>query len=183
MSNYEYLLISNKHIFGLYSMPLFSNFFCDELLKDLKKFNNFTKNRHEFYPTNDILLIDYNKQLFNIYDSILKNIILKFINDIYYQEFDEKIFSHETFIVRYKPEVQGYLGIHHDTSLFTCITTLSSIDDYEGGGTYFTEHNYLLKSKKGEVVVHPGVLTHRHGVRPITKGERYAIVSFCRMKW
>jgi len=25
-------------------------------------------------------------------------------------------------------------------------------------------------------------MTHRHGVRPIISGERYAIVSFCNLK-
>jgi len=28
--------------------------------------------------------------------------------------------------------------------------------------------------------LHPGMVTHRHGARPITMGKRYIIVSFIR---
>jgi len=41
----------------------------------------------------------------------------------------------------------------------------------------------LLKAKQGEVAIHPGMMTHQHGVRPIIAGERYAMVSFCRLKF
>ena len=183
MCNYCYNLITDKHIFGLYTMPLFSKVFCNELLKDLKKFDGFTNDRHIYYKTNDILLSDYNKKLFKIYDSILRNIMLQFIHKIYTQELNEKLFYHETFIVRYRPENQSHLNPHHDTSVFSCITNLSPHSDYEGGGTYFVNQNYFLKPNQGHVTVHPGALTHRHGVRPVTKGERYVIVSFCRMNW
>ena len=52
--------------------------------------------------------------------------------------------------------------------------------DFEGGGTYFPQHEKLIKEPKGNLVVHPGRMTHWHGVRPITSGERYVIVSFCK---
>ena len=96
---------------------------------------------------------------------------------------DLKDFHHETFIVRYNPELQGHLDLHHDRSAFSTIITLSSDEDYEGGGTYFTMHKLLLKAKQGHVTIHPGQMTHRHGVRPITSGERFAIVSFCRIHY
>ena len=45
--------------------------------------------------------------------------------------------------------------------------------EYEGGGTYFSEDKLIIKEDKRNIVIHPGRMTHRHGVRPIIKGERY----------
>ena len=41
----------------------------------------------------------------------------------------------------------------------------------------------VLKADQGVVAVHPGMFTHKHGVRPIVSGERYAMVSFCRLNF
>ena len=73
--------------------------------------------------------------------------------------------------------------MHHDASSFTLLTTLSSKEDYEGGGTYFPEHKICVKGEQGNMTIHPGNLTHKHGGRPITSGERYIIVSFCRIPY
>ena len=87
----------------------------------------------------------------------------------------------ETFIIRYRPELQNSLNLHHDASEFSVILNLSKEgEDFEGGGTYFPQHELLLKAPKGHLVMHPGRMTHYHGVRPITSGERYVIVSFCK---
>ena len=46
----------------------------------------------------------------------------------------------------------------------------------------FSEDKLFIKEDKRNIVIHPGIMTHRHGVRPIISGERYAIVSFCNLK-
>jgi len=179
-TSYDWKLVTDKLSFGLYSFPFFSKTFCKELIVDLKKFNNWTNQRHRNYPTNDILLKEFSPELYNLYDSCIKNIIVPAANKLYDANFIKKNINHETFIVRYKPNVQASLKLHHDSSTFSVVTVISELDDYEGGGTYFYEHNVLVKNPAGYACIHPGKLTHKHGVRTITKGERYVIVSFCK---
>ena len=181
-TGYEAKLIANKLSFGIYSFHYFTNAFCDELVRDLKKFDNWTKDRHGNYPTNDVLLIDYHPSLYGIYHTCMKNIIVPLVNTLYEgSTFKPEKLEHETFIVRYKPGVQNSLRLHHDASIFSIILNLSEDGvDFEGGGTYFPQHEKLIKEPKGNLVIHPGRMTHWHGVRPITSGERYVIVSFCK---
>ena len=181
-SNYEAKLITNKLSFGLYNFHFFKDTFCDELVNDLKKFNGWTENRHDHFPTNDILLQKYNSNLHNIYTSCIKNIVIPIVNKIYEgSTYKPERLTHETFIIRYKPGLQNSLNLHHDASEFSIILNLSQEgEDFEGGGTYFPQHELLVKAPKGHLVMHPGRMTHWHGVRPITSGERYAIVSFCK---
>ena len=181
-TNYEAKLITNKLSFGLYHFHFFKDNFCNELVSDLKKFEGWTKNRHENFPTNDVLLKEYNSNLYDIYTNCLKNIVLPIINKVYDgSTYKAKKLEHETFIIRYRPELQNSLNLHHDASEFSVILNLSKEgEDFEGGGTYFPQHELLLKASKGHLVMHPGRMTHYHGVRPITSGERYVIVSFCK---
>lgn len=181
-TGYEAKLIANKLSFGIYSFNYFTNTFCDELVRDLKKFDGWTKDRHGNYPTNDVLLKDYHPTLFGIYDTCIRNIVIPLVNTIYEgSTFKSDKIKHETFIVRYKPGVQNSLRLHHDSSVFSIILNLSQEGiDFEGGGTYFPQHDKLIKESKGNLVMHPGKMTHWHGVRPITSGERYVIVSFCK---
>ena len=181
-TNYEAKLVTNKLSFGLYHFHFFKDNFCNELVSDLKKFEGWTKNRHENFPTNDVLLKEYNSNLYDIYTNCLKNIVLPIINKVYDgSTYKAKKLEHETFIIRYRPELQNSLNLHHDASEFSVILNLSKEgEDFEGGGTYFPQHELLLKAPKGHLVMHPGRMTHYHGVRPITSGERYVIVSFCK---
>jgi len=182
-SGYEYKLIADNPCFGVYTMPLFSSKFCNDLLAELKTFDNWTEGRHENYPTNDVLIENFNKDLAEIYASTIKNIIVPTVDSLYDTTINKKRLKCETFIIRYNPDIQGSLKLHHDASTFTSLVTLSAPTDYVGGGTFFPEHKTLLKGKQGEVALHPGALTHKHGGRPITSGERYLIVSFCRIDY
>ena len=182
MSNYNYELISTEESFGMYTFPLFSKEFCKEMVSKLKKFDNWTKDRHELYPTNDVLIDDFDKRFSEIYNATLYNIVRHAINSLYDADINDS-FTHETFIIRYNPEIQGHLDLHHDHSSFTVCITFSGEDEYEGGGTWFPKHKKLLKAGRGVVTIHPGIMTHKHGVRPITKGERYSMVSFCKLKF
>jgi hypothetical protein len=66
-------------------------------------------------------------------------------------------------------------SLHHDDARGS--TTLTSItylnDDYEGGETFF-ENGVVVKPKKGKTAFFDGN-KYYHGVKPITKGERYVL--------
>ena len=84
------------------------------------------------------------------------------------------------FIVRYKPDEQPSLRPHHDSSTFTINIALNQVGvDYEGGGCRFIRYNCsVLDLTPGEMLMHPGRLTHYHEGLPTTKGTRYIMISF-----
>jgi len=53
-------------------------------------------------------------------------------------------------------------------------------DNYEGGELYFKLINETIKIpvKQGSLVIWPSGFQYPHGVLPVTKGERYAVVSW-----
>jgi len=67
--------------------------------------------------------------------------------------------------------------MHYDGSALTWSLCLSdSKSEYTGGGTYFRSLRKTLGLKQGQVLVHPGDLSHK-GV-DITTGERMLLVCF-----
>tara|TARA_B000000557_G_C20801985_1_gene455961 strand:- start:147 stop:758 length:612 start_codon:yes stop_codon:yes gene_type:complete len=179
-SEYKYDFIADEVCNGAFLFPLFSQDFCEELVLDLESFDGWTENRHDNYPTNDVLLKDFNKPLFDIYECILKNILIPATNKLYSIHIKPKEVKEETFIIRYKPSNQSMLDLHHDSSLFTCGIQLSSDLNYIGGDLYMPQHKLSLKAEQGKVLIHPGRLTHKHGVRPVISGEKYSLISFCK---
>jgi predicted 2-oxoglutarate/Fe(II)-dependent dioxygenase YbiX len=51
-------------------------------------------------------------------------------------------------------------------------------DDYEGGEIEFTKLQVLMKPKAGMLIAFPSYMEYEHKVHPVTKGTRYAIVSW-----
>ena len=136
-----------------------------------------TKDRHYYYPTHDMLINEF--QLHDAYDMFLNTYIYPLVKSNFVLTGDKwKKFSSENFIIKYTPENQGHLSLHHDDSAFSTVLTLN--DEYEGGGTWFSKQKKLVKGEVGELTIHPGQITHRHGARPVTSGVRYVLVSFIR---
>ena len=67
-------------------------------------------------------------------------------------------------------------GLHIDSARtstnYTSITYLN--ESYKGGQTYFESNNFLSKNKTGDTIMFNGV-KHKHGVKTITQGTRYAL--------
>jgi hypothetical protein len=84
----------------------------------------------------------------------------------------------DIFIVKYAPSHQSILGMHCDGHILTFQITLSSLEEYEGGGTEYCD-GCILKPNKGALTIQSGFVKHA-GV-PITKGLRYVLVGFVEM--
>lgn len=175
----EWDLIIDEPFDNCFSMPLFSQEFCEKIREEAEHSNAWTTDRHEFYPTTDMLLeaIDFT----SIYYEVLKEYVMP--ASIHAFGLDGKGWDEmesEDFLAKYVPNAQGHLSLHHDASQITALVTLSNFDEYEGGGTYFSHQKKLVKEKQGYVSIHPGNITHKHGARATTKGTRYIIVSFMK---
>jgi len=56
---------------------------------------------------------------------------------------------------------------------YSCICYLN--ENYSGGETYFPKKNISIVPEKAKCVFFPGNLEYTHGVKEITKGERYTL--------
>jgi len=170
-------LYVHEELPNVFTVPAFTDEFCHKIIEEAEASNSWTFNRHENYPTTDMLLDVLGLQ--ETYAEILK----EYFFDIAIQKFQleddywAKLES-ENFLARYQPYAQYHLSLHHDWSQLTTVVTLN--EDFTGGGTFFAKQKKKLQGKKGQVSIHPGQVTHRHGGLPVLTGQRYIIVSFCR---
>lgn len=174
----EYDLMLDDLGNNVYEFPLFTEKFCTEAIALAEAKNNWTVDRHEFYPTNDVLLQDIDLQ--NIYHRVLKEVVYPLCVHIWTLEGNDWLNMYsENFMARYTTDRQSHLSLHHDFSHVTMVVKLN--DEFEGGGTWFPKYNLLSNPKQvGTATLHPGMVTHLHGARPIYAGKRYIIVSFMR---
>lgn len=170
----------------IYNFPLFTEAFCDELVAESEAYgqwsgssNNDTrlKGGYEPVPTQDIHFYQMG------FGSTWKAVLKRFVAPVAQTQFTGYTYKgKETldFIVRYNAVGQAALRPHFDASTFSLNVALNHIGiDFEGGGTHFTRQNCTVRSnKKGNALMHPGVLTHQHEGLQTTKGTRYIIVSF-----
>jgi hypothetical protein len=179
IANGEYELMIDDRGNHIYEFPLFTTEFCEEVIELAEHVNKWTDDRHDSYPTNDVLLD--NLQLQKIYQRVQKEIIFPLCSYIWQLGTGDEWSNLycENFLARYTTDKQGHLSVHHDDSDISMIVKMNN--DFEGGGTWFPKYNTLSNPDRiGTASIHPGRLTHRHGARPITSGKRYVIVSFMR---
>ena len=174
----EYALLVDEPIVNCYEFPFFTKEFCDEIIL-LAETKEWTKNRHEFYPTTDNLL-----EVLGI-GEIYTRLINEFIRPLAIWAYGLEgtswdVLRDESFIIRYRADEQSHLSLHHDFSNLTTLVNLNP-GEFEGGGTYFPKYKALSNPKQiGTMTLHPGNITHKHGARPVLSGTRYVIVSFIK---
>jgi hypothetical protein len=174
----EYDLLVDEPLVNCYEFPFFTKEFCDEIIL-LAETKEWTKNRHEFYPTTDNLLEVLG--MGEIYTRLLNEFIRPLAIWAYGLEGTSwDVLRDESFIIRYRSDEQSHLSLHHDYSNLTTLVNLNP-GEFEGGGTYFPKYKALSNPKQiGTMTLHPGNITHKHGARPVTSGTRYVIVSFIK---
>jgi hypothetical protein len=168
----------------------FNNFLNQE---EVNKFVTFceTTDLWRSIPDNawDKRLVNYNS-LPEELKNILTNTILK-IKQTFEKEYNlnKPIYPDGMDVVRWFPgmsqdphcddmsetnskETQKVFGHRY----FGCIIYLNT--NYEGGKTYYPEHNFEITPEAGKLAVHLGDCNHRHGVTPVLNGNRYTIASF-----
>ena len=76
--------------------------------------------------------------------------------------------------------------IDHIVSLFPgnpkgipILSIVSLLNDNYQGGEFIMFDDYEIKFKAGDLLIFPSVFLYPHLVKPVTKGIRYAFVSWC----
>ena len=174
----DYDLIVEEPVADVAHFPIFTNKFCEELIEMAEEANKWTEGRHDYYPTHDVLLSSLG------FDEIYKKVLSEFLYPLaaHYYKLDGGRWlklNAENFIIKYSMEKQGFLSLHHDQSVLSSVLTLN--EDFEGGGTFFYRQQKTIIGKTGEMSLHPGMISHRHGAKPISSGTRYVLVSFLNL--
>lgn len=168
----------------LYNISFFSKKFCQEILTLAKECNNWSDGKnnderiiggYEHVPTVDVHLhqLDMEKTWNIILEKIISPIVEKF-----YLGYETKG-TNIVFIVKYSINGQSKLRPHHDSSSYTVNISLNDPSEYEGGGAHFISQNFKnTNNSVGNMLLHPGKVTHYHQGLEITKGERYILVGF-----
>lgn len=174
----EWELMVDEPIPDVFTIPLLTKECCELIIQAAEESNAWTSDRHAYYPATDMEIEVFGFQ--QIYHSLLKEFMYPMACKMWHLEGGKwRGLQSENFIIKYQPEVQGHLALHHDSSVLTCNVLLNT--EFEGGGTYFAKQRKLYKpTEPGIALIHPGVITHRHGSRPVTAGTRYVLISFCR---
>ena len=80
----------------------------------------------------------------------------------------------DAFVMKYTPDTQNKLALHHDASLVTGSIKLN--EEYEGGSLIFPRHNTSNdETEVGKCILFPGQVTHGHQCEEITKGTKYSL--------
>lgn len=176
--DHEFDLIKDQPLDGVLHFNYTTKDWCEKVIAAAEANGIWTKERHESYPTHDMLLVDLDKDINQNYVNALDNHIKPMLIDEFTLEGEiaDCDWVYECFIAKYSPTEQPRLSLHHDSAIFASVLVLN--EDFEGGGTYFSRQKKLVKGKTGEMTVHPGQITHRHGGRPVTEGTRYILVTF-----
>jgi len=82
-------------------------------------------------------------------------------------------------LLRYKEGDQYPLHYDGPTETGRHISAILYVnDDYEGGELVFPLHNIWIKPKAGTLVMFPSSWAYQHIAQPVTKGMKYAIVTW-----
>jgi hypothetical protein len=168
-----------------YQRHFLSGFFtkeiCDWIIIESEncatKLGGWRIDRHKKYPTTD-LPVEQIPHVFNFVLSSLSSLLQKMLKSYCLDEELVKINVNELFVVKYDKNGQIGLDMHVDGSFLSFNIALSSINDYEGGGTLF-EDGCVVKIDKGDAMWHCGKVNH--GGVPIINGTRYILVGFLEL--
>ena len=170
----EWELIISEEFDNYFTMPLFTEEFCELITDESEHINSWSNN------TNGE--IDLDRLLFDrIYYEILKDFLFPAIK--YSFKLDDTSWvdmETEDFIVKYGSEETQNTALHHDQCDISLVVSLTDVNEYKGGGVYFPKYKKVVKNKIGHIAFHPGYITHKHGIRPNIQGNRYELISYAK---
>jgi len=168
----------------VFSMPVFTPFFTEKLLSELKHFkcSKLPQQQPNSMNKHGILLDEIGFQNFidNLREEFIQPLSRKLFN-----EPDLVLDSHKAFVVKYALGEDIELSNHFDNAEITLNVALSQ--NYEDGELVFNTCNPMTgkvtpkfgyEHKFGHGVLHKG--SHYHQALPISSGERWNLIIWAR---
>jgi len=166
---------NDKFIQRFTHKAVFTPIMCDWIIHEAEQYafkNGWETTRHDLYPTTDISL-DKIQSVFTfmlLFLTTIDSLICKSYN-VEIKNIDIK----DIFIAKYDAENQNSLDMHIDGNESNFSISILLNDGFEGGKLIYAD-DIISYAEKGDMVIH--TIRHTHGVTPVTKGVRYALVAF-----
>ena len=166
----------------VYSMPFFSEEFCQMLMEEVKNMENllgFTPNYEEMpqHRINEFVLQNEAKDL---YLSLMK-IVLSKMNIIFQVLWNREVVAGGIQIANYNPRKISETAWHHDALSDISVVVPLNSGKYEGGGTEFFGRGKIDPLPTGNALIFPS-FTHLHRGLPVLKGDRYLLVFWLQFE-
>lgn len=119
----------------------------------------------------------YFKHIMNIIFTYLPNYNVKF-------PFNKARKLNQIDLLKYGPKGKYEVHVDNDTGAYRTLSCILNLNDnYKGGDLVFfnpiNKKEYKrVKCKTGTIIFFPSTFLFPHSIEPITKGERYSIVSW-----
>jgi hypothetical protein len=169
----------------LYTFEMLSPKFCRELIEEVEHFENsgMPVSRPNSMNNYGCILDDFG---FTPLITLIREKYISPLARLLYPDYNgDHLDSHHAFIVQYKVTEDKSLNFHYDEAEVTLNVCLGK--EFTGGSLYFRglladpsthDENFEVEHKPGQALLHIG--RHRHGANPITSGERYNLIIWCR---
>lgn len=171
--SYEWDMMVQEVAPDVFEFPFFKHSFCDNLVNILKTINWDQVNRW------GTPVYSNNLKTFNL-EKIMTHLVHEYIFSIVQKEWHLegkkwKLLQPENNILKLK-EGQD-IRMHHD---YVNISIYCKLDnDSDGGELVFEKYGKTITPKQGYIYMYPGQLTHRYGIKRVSKGDRYFLMTYC----
>jgi predicted 2-oxoglutarate/Fe(II)-dependent dioxygenase YbiX len=182
-------------------VKIFHNFLPNDIFKNLHKICKNTKKFEQATIIHNGKNFVEDKKIRQTQVWHLKNLESKSLTEVHWANFLQNTFvkaiekyltnfqNHHSFeiceIQILKYNLGGHYKFHTDSHAtiprtYSCIFLIN--DDYEGGDLVFKypdfDKEYTINKQKNTMIVWPSNFLYPHSVKPVTKGERYSVVSW-----
>lgn len=160
---------------------------CQEIIQAANTFPEWNRSPNTFWDDkvlNDFTVYSECDKELGLYIIQLRDRVAAEIKALY--GLDKDVYSDVQQIVRWYQDMEMPPHsddmedtVYHDDNkhrAFGCVLYLN--DDFEGGATYYPNHDVAIKPKTGMLAIHPSDKIHLHGVSKVEGGTRYTIASF-----
>lgn len=165
-----------EHLKNVYSIPLFSETFCDifkDELKNIEKHTNFNPNPEEdkLRQIPEIVLQEAVPQIYGA----LMQVVFTILNPIFMNLWGRVVSAGGIQVANYNLKEKKQGAWHHDSSADISVVVPLNTGDYKGGGTEFSKLGTVKPIPTGNALIFPS-FTHMHRGLPVEAGDRYLLV-------
>lgn len=159
---------------------VFPHSLCTELIDAVNEENERIENnrRPNFYQRN----IGKDPQYYGLYE-LFTSLGKRYLKDMGYDDdiLPSKYGFEELRVKKYEvgDSFDKHIDVSDHASAKRWLAFLVYLnDDFEGGETKFYNQDYVVRPKKGHVLVFPPLWLYPHAGLPVTKGEKYILTTY-----
>lgn len=145
---------------------------CIDLIAKAEKHGGWEPLPDDLFPAQEIRLKELGEGVFEELEKHWTSVVVPMV-EAYWHPI--KMYGvRDAFIMKYTPETQNKLALHHDASLVTGSIKLN--EQYKGGSLVYPRQDMSNDNTKvGNCILFPGQVTHGHQCLEITEGTKYSL--------